>query len=343
MTGKRREQTGVLPPPSPHFASAADVLAPVSAQLEEVEARLAAVCDVDNVVLQQVLRLSLGGGGKRLRPALVLLAAGFDASPTPRRLQLAAAAELLHTATLVHDDVLDEAAARRGRITANAALGNTLAVLTGDYLFAKAAELVAGLDSPAIMGVFAWAVMELCQGEMMPVVLDGDFRTVEERYLVKIRSKTASLLAMSCQTGAMLGCSGAARASVLRDFGLSLGMAFQITDDILDLTSTEARLGKPVGSDLRQGTPTLPSIYFLQEPESAGHPLVRRLLEHAVESVERADEAIEWIRRSPAIPRARQRAQEYAATARSSLAALPDHPCRAALDRITSFVIQRED
>src|SRR6266545_683645 len=182
----------------------ATLLAPIAEDLTAVESAIQAVADVDSPHLRQTLRLILSAGGKRIRPALAVLAARLHQNSLPRRVELAVAAELLHTATLIHDDVLDESPARRGQPTINATFGNTLAVLTGDYLFGKSGELVAGLDDPAIMGVFSWAVMELVKGEMLRPSLDGDLTATERDYLAKIRGKTASLFAMCCQTGAML-------------------------------------------------------------------------------------------------------------------------------------------
>ena len=166
--------------------------------------------------------------------------------------------------------MIDVSDARRGRPTINASFNNTLAVLTGDYLFGKSGELVSGLGSTAIMGVYSWAVMELVQGEMLRPALNGDLQATERDYLAKIRGKTASLFAMCTQTGAMLDADDPPAVERLREYGLNLGMAFQVVDDVLDYTASEAELGKPVGSDLRHGTVTLPAIYYLRQyPQDA--------------------------------------------------------------------------
>ena len=326
---------------------------PVLSELDGVEGRLNAVSDVDHPILGQTLRLILGPGGKRLRPALVLLTSGFNGTPLDRRERLAVAAELLHTATLVHDDILDESAARRGRATVNTVFGNSLAVLTGDYLFAKAAEFVASLDSPAIMGIFAWAVMELCQGEMLPLSLNGDpasertsgvteqLHRLEDTYLAKVRSKTASLLAMCCQTGAMLDGADEAVVSCMRQYGLELGVAFQIIDDILDLTSTEEALGKPVGSDLLQGTMTLPIIYFLEaQPQ---HPLVDILMTDGMPTDEyRVRQFVAEIRESEAIDRARVVALRFGDAATRCLEGLPASQHGTALAELVRYALSRQ-
>ena len=322
---------------------------PVLSELAGVEGRLNAVSDVDHPILGQTLRLILGPGGKRLRPALVLLTSGCNGTPLDRRERLAVAAELLHTATLVHDDILDESAARRGRATVNTVFGNSLAVLTGDYLFAKAAEFVASLDSPAIMGIFAWAVMELCQGEMLPLSLDGDpasgvtsqLRRLEDTYLAKVRSKTASLLAMCCQTGAMLDGADDAVVSRMRQYGLELGVAFQIVDDILDLTSTEEALGKPVGSDLLQGTMTLPIIYFLEAHPQ--HPLVDILMTDGTPTDEHdVQQFVAEIRESEAIDRARAVAFRFGDAAIRCLEGLQASQQAEALVELVRYALSRQ-
>ena len=321
------------------------LLAPVADDLTAVEAAIQAVADVDAPVLRQTLRLILSAGGKRLRPALAVLAARLNRNTLQRRVELAVAAELLHTATLIHDDVLDDSAARRGKTTINAAFGNTLAVLTGDYLFGKSGELVSGLNDPAIMGVFSWAVMELVKGEMLRPNLEGDLQATERDYLAKIRGKTASLFAMACQTGAMLDApSRSTAAAALKGYGMDLGMAFQIADDVLDYTATEEQLGKPVGSDLRQGTITLPAILFLRH--SPGHqmaPVVRGLIEQDEEVLPGADEAVAAIRASAFIDDSLDRARGYAASAVRHLESLPPGPIPETLRRLAHYSVDRRD
>ena len=322
----------------------ANLLAPVADDLAAVENAIQSVSDVDSPVLRQTLRLILSAGGKRLRPALAVLAARLHRNTLGRRVDLAVAAELLHTATLVHDDVLDDSPARRGKTTINAAFGNTLAVLTGDYLFGKSGELVAGLDDPAIMGVFSWAVMELVKGEMLRPSLNGDLDATERDYLAKIRGKTASLFAMACQTGAMLDAPDRSASAALKDYGMDLGMAFQIADDVLDYTASEEQLGKPVGSDLRQGTITLPAILFLRRsPRHPFAPAVRGLIEQDDESMPGADEAVAAIRGSAAIDESLARARAYAASAVRHLDRLPPGPILETLRRLAYYSVDRRD
>ncbi len=315
----------------------------VADDLLEVERVIHATADVPVGLLARTLELVLGPGGKRLRPTLVLLASHGNARASlQRRIDLAAAAELLHTATLVHDDVIDVAGSRRGAPTANHVFSNALAVLTGDFLFGRSGSLVAGLGSPAIMRAFSWAVMEVVQGEMRRPSLDTDLEATERDYLAKIRGKTAALLAMACETGAMLDCEDEASRVAHHAYGMSLGMAFQIIDDILDFTGTEAELGKPVGHDLRQGTVTLPSLLYLR-----AHPadtVVRAHLggEGTIGEGD-TDEAVNLVRNSAAIGEAHERASAYALEAIGHLASRPRTPARAALEALAEFVIARHD
>ncbi|MGH2368276.1 MAG: polyprenyl synthetase family protein, partial [Chloroflexota bacterium] len=314
---------------------------PIAADLAAVDDAIRDVAEVDNPLLSQTLRVILSNSGKRVRPALTLLAARLHENRLPRRVELAVAAELLHTATLIHDDVIDLADARRGRPTINAAFNNTLAVLTGDYLFGKSGELVSGLGSTAIMGVFSWAVMELVRGEMLRPTLDGDLAATERGYFAKIRGKTASLFAMCCQTGAMLDADDPETVARLRDYGMNLGMAFQVVDDVLDYTASEAQLGKPVGSDLRHGTITLPAIYYLRRhPHDAR---VRGLLAHVEDYQVEAGAAVDAIRRSGAIEQALACAQGFAVDAAAQLAGLRHHPITDALYGLTRYVVDRHE
>ncbi len=345
QTARHRETqptNGAAPSASvPGSVGAASLFAPVAEDLDAVERAIQDVAGVESTVLSQTLSLILSAGGKRVRPALVVLAARMHENRLERRVSLAVAAELLHTATLIHDDVLDESDARRGKPTINASFSNTLAVLTGDYLFGKSGELVASLDDPAIMGVFSWAVMELVKGEMLRPTLDDDLADTERAYLAKIRGKTASLFAMSAQTGAMLDARDPELVTRLRDYGMALGMAFQIADDVLDYTATEAQLGKPVGSDLRQGTITLPAIIFLRRyPDD---PLVRGLLRRDAAAVDRAAEAVETIHASGATANALDRARAYATEALTALDGLREDPMVESLRQLARYTVDRHE
>lgn len=315
----------------------------IANDLAAVERAISGTADVPVKLLSRTLQVVLGPGGKRLRPTLVLLAShGNSRASLQRRVDLAVAAELLHTATLVHDDVIDLAESRRGSPTVNHVFTNALAVLTGDYLFGQSGALVAGLGSPAIMRVFSWAVMEVVQGEMLRPSIGPDLDATERDYLAKIRGKTAALLAMACETGAMLDSEDGEARRACHEYGMSLGMAFQIVDDILDFTATEAELGKPVGHDLEQGTITLPSLLYLRA--HPGDTIVRAHLTGGVGLGEGATrEAVDAVRASGAIDQCRVRASEYAREAIGHLSVLPPSPSRDALEALASFVISRHD
>jgi geranylgeranyl pyrophosphate synthase len=321
--------------------AAAPLFGVIAEDLAAVEQAIQDVAEVKTPLLKQTLRLILSAGGKRVRPALTILAARLHENTLKRRVELAVASELLHTASLAHDDVLDISDARRGKPTINSQFNNTLAVLTGDYLFGRSGALVAGLDDPRIMGVYSRAVMELVEGEILRPSVNGDLAQTERDYLAKIRGKTASLFAMSCETGAMLDSQDGDLVQRMHDYGMNLGMAFQIADDVLDYTATEEQLGKPVGSDLRHGTVTLPAINFLNRHPD--HPIVRGLLTHDEDALARADEAVDAIRGSGATDEARSRAREYSALAVRSLDGLGSSPVLEAMRRLATYVVDRQE
>lgn len=315
----------------------------IADDLVAVERAISGTADVPVALLSRTLQLVLGPGGKRLRPTLVLLASrGNPRASLERRVDLAVAAELLHTATLVHDDVIDLAESRRGSPTVNHVFTNALAVLTGDFLFGQSGALVAGLGSPEIMRVFSWAVQEVVKGEMLRPTVLPDLDVTERDYLAKIRGKTAALLAMACETGAMLDSDDGVARKAHHEYGMSLGMAFQIVDDILDFTATEAELGKPVGHDLEQGTITLPSLLYLRA--NPGDKIVRAALSGGDGvGVGAAGEAVAAVRASGAIAESRDRAAAFVREAIAHLGVLPPSPSRSALEALASFVISRHD
>jgi geranylgeranyl pyrophosphate synthase len=234
------------------------------------------------------------------------------------------------------------AESRRGSPTVNHVFTNALAVLTGDFLFGKSGALVASLGSPGIMRVFSWAVMEVVQGEMLRPTVGPDLEATERDYLAKIRGKTAALLAMACETGAMLDSDDEVARNAHHAYGMSLGMAFQIIDDILDFTATEAELGKPVGHDLEQGTITLPSLLYIRANPS--DTLVRcHFTGEDGPSEGDTERAVAAVRASGAIEASRERAALYVNEAIGHLATLAPSPSRDALEALASFVVSRHD
>ncbi len=230
---------------------------------EELQHLIARAGDPD---LRQALAQLFASGGKRLRPALVLLAAHWGAYDRPRAVVVGAAMEMIHAASLIHDDIIDAATTRRGRPTTNSVWGSKVAVLGGDYLFAAAAGAVASMNDVGLMDSTARTIMSLCSGEISQSARAFDWQLSESDYYDYLEQKTASLTWLCCRAGAMVSKASEHVVEVLSEAGRNLGMAFQIVDDVLDLTATSDELGKPAGLDLREGTLTLPVIHLLQEP-----------------------------------------------------------------------------
>ena len=356
-------------------SATARIAAPVAAELERVDAFLAGVWEeAPNPALSQLVRHILAAGGKKLRPLLALLSAGVRSAADERAVRVAAAIEILHAATLIHDDVIDHAYVRRGIPTANSIWSNSLAVLTGDYLFAKCSYVIAELDSPVLDRMLARTVMRMVASETMQLSDLEQTAALEAEYYRKIKGKTASLLELCCEAGGLVGGAGAREQRALRAYGENLGIAFQIVDDILDIAGSEEELGKPVGGDLREGTLTLPIILFLRQ--APGHAAVRALLnqevvegkaaweggegvsedevgvsedEVAVSEDEVAvweDESAVWeavaaIRASGAIEGAYAKAWQFAEEARAALNVLPDSASRSSLNLLIDYVVRR--
>jgi geranylgeranyl pyrophosphate synthase len=280
----------------------------------------------------------VGSGGKRLRPALVLLSAHLCGAELSQAVFAAAAVEMLHTATLIHDDLIDGALMRRGMETLNARWSPSATVLTGDYVFAYAAYLASRAGSVQLMRRFAETLMIICNGEIQQMFngrhSGSNFREYEQR----IYAKTASLIAMSAEAGAILASAGEDTIGALRAYGEQLGLAFQIVDDVLDFVADQRMLGKAVGSDLRQGLITLPLLLFLDaEPDQ---PVVQQALQgHLSEEV--VNEAVRAVAGSPAIEQALGVAQQHAEQAKEALNGISDSSYRMALLDLADFTVRR--
>jgi geranylgeranyl pyrophosphate synthase len=325
---------------SPHPDAIRAVLALVQPGLTRLEASLSALANSDDAVLGPMLRTVLPGSGKRLRPALALLIGRMGRSDSEALNHMAVGVELLHTASLVHDDIVDESDTRRGGATLYARVGNALAVLVGDYLFSQAAQECVATGDLQVVRLFAQTLGAMAQGQIDDAnrQLGGHhaWQTLtRDRYYRTIRGKTASLFVLACQgTGQLAGLS-AHQVAALGDYGQSLGLAFQVVDDILDFTSTEQQLGKPVGSDLRQGTITLPVI-LLRDRQLADGQL------RAVFDSDNVDQQVHLVQESGAIPAAYAEADALVDRARAALAVLPAGIERDALDALAGYVTRRE-
>ena len=316
------------------------ILALVRPGLARVEASLAALADGDDPVLGPMLSTVLPGSGKRLRPALALLIGRMAAAveQADGLNHMAVGVELLHTARLVHDDIVDESDTRRGGATLYARVGNALAVLVGDYLFAQAAQACVATGNLEVVRLFAETLGAMAQGQIDDAnrALGGRHSwesLSRERYYRTIGGKTASLFILACQgTGQLVGLS-AAQILALRDYGENLGLAFQVFDDILDFTATEEELGKPVGSDLRQGTITLPVILARDVADGRFR---------AAFETEDIDLQVRLVQESGAIAASLAEAESLVFRARSALAVLPSGVERDALDALAAYVTHRD-
>jgi len=297
----------------------------IDTDLAAVEQRLGAACALDHPLLRSILEGALLAPGKRVRPALTIASGRMFREPTPAVYCMASAVEFLHTATLIHDDVVDQTDARRGEPTLYTVIGNSVAVLVGDYLFAQAASAATETNNLRVMHLFSETVMTLCAGQIDESTRDADGVCWIDRatYYRTIEAKTAALFVLSCQTGAILGEAPVEQTEALRRFARSLGLAFQVVDDILDLIGDEAEMGKPAGSDLRHGIVTLPLIYLRDEiPEV--------LFRRAFSTDGQRDEAIEEIAARARGSRAIERSYEEARSlAREAVQALADTPAGA--------------
>jgi octaprenyl-diphosphate synthase len=293
----------------------------------------------DVALVRQVAEYIIGGGGKRMRPALVLLAAGAMGYQGGQHHDLAAVVEFIHTATLLHDDVVDESALRRGRDTANSMFGNAASVLVGDFLYSRAFQMMVEVNEMRVMRVLSDATNVIAEGEVLQLMNCHDADVDEQRYLQVIRYKTAKLFEAAAQLGAILGGATPEIERALADYGMHLGTAFQLVDDVLDYSGEEADTGKALGDDLAEGKPTLPLIYVMQNGTPAQAACVRR----AIEEGGRDDfhKVLNAIHESGALGHARKQAEQEAARAKEAILCLKDSNYREALIQLSAFAVER--
>lgn len=298
----------------------------------------------DVVLINQIADHIIASGGKRLRPMLHVLAAGAAGYTGDDHTKLAAIIEFIHTSTLLHDDVVDESDLRRGRKTANALWGNAASVLVGDFLYSRSFQLMVELDDMRIMRILADTTNTIAEGEVLQLLNIGNADVDEAAYLAVIERKTAVLFAAATELGGILGGLTDAQVAALRTYGIELGYAFQIADDLLDYVSDADTLGKNIGDDLAEGKPTLPLIYALQHAQSdPATEAQAKSLRHAIEhgGLDSLDRIIESIRDSGALERTRERALQHAAAARKALDALPPSAYRDALLELADYSVNR--
>ena len=321
----------------------------IDPDMADVERRLRAIGEDDFPWLDELLRYILATPGKRARPAVTLLAGHLFTFNSDVHISMAVAVELLHTASLVHDDSVDKAALRRGTATINARYGDQVALLLGDYLFASSAEMVCATNNVRVITLFSRTLRLLADGELREIQQAFDWTGGEDEYWARVERKTASLFTTAAVSGAVLGGATEDEIDAVTEYGMSLGTAFQVVDDILDLQGDAAEVGKPIGSDLRGGILTLPALLYLKDHPDLNDtgPFARLRDERAampesdLESC--VDEAISLIRSSDAVDAAYAVANTLAARARTALGKInrPDNPAMQSLTDIIDFVVKR--
>jgi octaprenyl-diphosphate synthase len=307
--------------------------------LEQVNRVIRARLQSDVVLINQLGNHIVGSGGKRLRPILVLIASRALGYRGEAHILLAAIVEFIHTATLLHDDVVDASELRRGQTTANAIWGNEASVLVGDFLYSRAFEMMVEVDNMRVMEILAHATNTIAKGEVQQLLNCHDPETTEERYLEVIRNKTAKLFEAATRLAAVIGGAGAPVESAMAEYGMRLGTAFQLVDDALDYARDNPGLGKNIGDDLAEGKPTLPLIHALRTGGDRTRELLREaILDGGRDQVDAVRDAIES---TGSLAYTARRAEEEAERAKQALAAIPDSTFRQALHDLAHFSVHR--
>ncbi len=316
-----------------------DIYSPVAAELPLVDERILEVSQVEFGWLASLARQVLSRSGKRMRPAVTLLVGKMFDYNLDLLLPMAASVEMLHTASLVHDDTLDGALLRRGSPTLNKLWNGSIAILFGDYLFAASAEMVSRTSNVRVMRLFAQTLMVVCSGELSQHFRAHAWQLSREEYYKRIDRKTASLFSMATESGAVLGKASEDHVQSLKEYGRNIGLAFQIMDDVLDLTGEERTLGKPAGSDLLNGTLTLPTILLLDR-----YPLNNPIVNFFERGRQADDHArvLEMVRNSSVIDDSVQLAKEFSATAMRALERVPNVSARRSLLDLAEYALVRQ-
>ena len=308
--------------------------------MARVDAVIRSELHSDVVLINQIAEHIIGAGGKRLRPLLVLLSARACASSNDDScIRLAAIVEFIHTATLLHDDVVDESGLRRGRKTANALWGNAASVLVGDFLYSRSFQMMVGLEQMQVMRVLADTTNAIAEGEVLQLLHMGDPDVSEARYFDVIRRKTAILFAAACRLGAIAGKQPAPVADALYSYGMELGIAFQIADDVLDYAGDADRIGKHLGDDLAEGKATLPLIVAQRHASPDQVEIIRTAIREGRREL--LPQIVSAIRQTDALQQSLDQARSHAENARLQLAALPPSTWRDALEVLADYAVAR--
>lgn len=322
---------------------AQDVFEMMKPDLDRVEETLATSAHIDYPMVNSLLRAIVSGGGKRLRPVLLLLAARAFGNFNERAIDVAAGVELLHTASLVHDDSIDKAALRRGNPTLNTELSTGAVILIGDYLFAQSAILAAKPENPRVMVIFATTLAEICDGQIRETLEAHNLDQSMEDYEARIYGKTAALFAGAAEMGALLGGGDEAQVAALRQFGSDLGMAFQVIDDVLDIRESSETIGKPAGNDLRQGVVTVPVMRYAASlaEDAPQRATIAGIVDGEITDQSVVDDLIGQIRNSGALAEAEQVARDYVEAARQKIEVVTDPAVRAGLEQLLELATIR--
>jgi octaprenyl-diphosphate synthase len=319
-----------------------DIVRLVENDLTRVEEVFAEQVRSDVPLVAEIGRYIQEGGGKRVRPALLLLASRLCGYRGERAVTLASTVEFIHTASLLHDDIIDEATVRRGRRSVNSRWGNDITVLLGDFLYTKSMAMALSQDNLRILRLLSDVTLRLIEGEILEIERNANIDVTEAQHLDIIRRKTADLFAACTRIGAILGDVAPEHEEALSSYGLDLGLCFQMVDDLLDFTAEEKTLGKPVANDLREGKVTLPMIFLLRRGGRAASEKVRAVLEDRAFARVTRDELVRMARECGALDEARALAERHAAAARRALLAFEPSEYREALEALPGFILARD-
>jgi octaprenyl-diphosphate synthase len=320
-------------------ASQNTIIQPISADMDAVNAVIRRQLYSDVPLVNQIAEYIISAGGKRIRPVLVLLMANAYGYRGTHHHDLAAVVEFIHTATLLHDDVVDESSLRRGRKTANAMFGNAASVLVGDFVYSRAFQMMVAVQNMRVMQILADATNVIAEGEVLQLLNMHDPDVTEERYLQVIRSKTAKLFEAAAQLGALIAGASDEAVNAAAEYGRSLGTAFQLIDDVLDYSGNATDIGKNVGDDLREGKPTLPLIYVMQNGTAKQRQLVRACIENGDE--QHFNEILAAITSSGALDYTRRAAEKASEQAALAISSLPISQFKDSLLQLCAFAVDR--
>jgi octaprenyl-diphosphate synthase len=347
LAAERRVELGIAPEADPtekdNSLLALDRLSQMLAgDMESVNRIIIERMQSPVALIPQLAGYIVAAGGKRLRPLLTLASAELCGYAGERHHRLAAAVEFIHTATLLHDDVVDESERRRGQDSANTLFGNQASVLVGDFLFSRSFELMVEDGSLDVLRILSRASAVIAEGEVLQLATNNNLATSETEYLAVVSAKTAALFAAACEIGGIVAERPDADASALREFGANFGIAFQIVDDVLDYSSRESMLGKTIGDDFREGKLTLPVVYAISRGNDIERAFWRRTLEVLEQRDGDLEHAIALIQRHDGFNASLDLARRHGAAASAALMSLPQNPMHAALAALIAFCINRE-